>query len=52
VFGVASVCILDAKVVVDEAEGDVASVVSPKARGLSARGIFMLCKVCHYLVVS
>jgi hypothetical protein len=51
-FGVALVCIRDDKLVDDKAEGDVASVVSPEDRGVSARGIAILCKVGHELVVS
>jgi hypothetical protein len=51
-FGVATVCIIDAKIVDDKAEVDVASFVSPDARGVSARGISVLCKVGHELVVS
>jgi hypothetical protein len=47
VFGTAAFCILDAKVVDDKAEGDVASFTSPKSRVVSARGIAMLCEVCH-----
>jgi hypothetical protein len=51
-FGVAAVCILDAKIVDNKAEGDVASFVSPEARCVSSRGISILCKVGHELVVS
>jgi hypothetical protein len=46
-LSIATVCILDAKIVDDKAEGDVASFASPKARGVSARGTSMLCKVGH-----
>jgi hypothetical protein len=47
VFGIAAVCILDAKVVDNEAKVDITSFVSPKAQCVSARGIAILCKVCH-----
>jgi hypothetical protein len=46
------VCILDAKIVDNEAECDVACIVSPTARGVSARGVAMFCEVCHPLIVS
>jgi hypothetical protein len=51
-FGIAAVCILDAKIVDDKAECDVASFVSPYAQCVSARGLAILCKVGHKLVVS
>jgi hypothetical protein len=46
-FGITTVCLIDAKIVDDKAECDVVSFVSPEARGVSARAISILCKVGH-----